>query len=243
MDFPEKFRGIASIEDKTDYQEYLYHFMRPHREQVLEHRFMKLKAACDEMAKSEVCFPPTILIHGPRWVGKTLMVRRLSWLMDVPVIRVHSQCLLAVPIEKALEILALAFSIARNERSILCLEDIDLLCAGYHRSQNNRQFVLSNLFKDEMTRLNSTSTVIGTTKNIDTVRVESEIYPLFTLVEELSFFNCEDSCALAQSVCHSAGLPMEETTELVSDLGLEETQKYAPKTIVRLTLAQLTRYL
>lgn len=62
--------------------------MRPHREQVLEHRFMKLKAACDEMAKSEVCFPPTILIHGPRWVGKTLMVRRLSWLMDVPVMSV-----------------------------------------------------------------------------------------------------------------------------------------------------------
>lgn len=241
MEFPKEMQGIASVETNDVYQEYIYHVLRPHREQRLELHFAALKDKCDEMAEYTVLCPPTMLIHGPRWTGKTLMVRRLAAHAKVPLIHIQVQCLMAVPIEQTIKCLSLAFDYARSTPSILCFEDIDLMCPSINHPENHKGSVLIPIFKDEISRLKNTTAVIGTTKSINTVTINDEIASLFTLTEELTLFDYEDSCSLVESICHSVNFPDEKISEWLKELSLEKGRTYLPKLLVRETFNKLVQ--
>lgn len=239
MEFSKEMQGIASLETTDVYQEYIYHVLREQYEQKLELNFAALKEKCDKMAESSILRTPTMLIYGPRWTGKTLMVRRLAAHAKVPLIHVQVRCLMAVPIEQAIRCLSLFFDFARNTPSILCFEDLDLMCPGLSQPEQHKGSTLIPIFKDEISRLKNTTAVVGITKSIKTVDLNDEIASLFTLKEELPLFDYEDSCTLVTSVCHSVNSPDKKISKLLKEFRLKENQTYLPKILVRETFNML----
>lgn len=166
ISLPDNLKDILVAEDVSEMQ-LLQYWPIQQNEEVLR-KLTAAKQVSEQLAKIQVRYTPTLLLHGESGTGKTTFARYIAHTLGLPFLYIRFSMLVNSLLGKTQGNIGRVFAFARQEPCVLCIDELDAIGTkrGVNQDTGEMYRVVIALMQ-ELDTLPNECVVIGATNRAE----------------------------------------------------------------------------